>query len=101
MDSIGGKKAFFLNAELIFPITPDLNMKGAIFYDGGASCDNPHSGSVNNSFVTHNNFDYRHAIGFGIRMLSPMPVKVDWGFKIDPRSYETSHEVHFGMTYDW
>ena len=27
-DSIGGTKATFLNAELIFPITPDMNIKG-------------------------------------------------------------------------
>ena len=56
----------------------------------------------------NNNFDYRHAIGFGIRVLNPMPVRIDWGFKIDPRKNridpersETPYEVHFGMNYGW
>lgn len=35
-DSIGASKALFVNAELIFPITQDFNMKGVFFYDGGA-----------------------------------------------------------------
>ena len=30
-DPIGGSKAFFWNAELLFPITPDFNMKGVFF----------------------------------------------------------------------
>jgi len=100
-DSIGSKKAFFINAELVFPITPDLNMKGAVFYDGGSGFDNPYANSANRGFIQHNGFDYRHSVGFGVRMLSPMPVKIDWGFKIDPRSHESTYELHFGMTYDW
>jgi hypothetical protein len=56
---------------------------------------------VNRPFITDNKFDYRHAVGFGLRMLNPMPVKVDWGFKLDPRKNESAYEVHFGMTYDW
>ena len=76
-------------------------MKGALFYDGGVGFDNPYVNQDNCKPITNNKFDYRHAVGFGIRILSPMPVKIDWGFKIDPRTYESSHEVHFGMTYDW
>ena len=100
-DTIGGKKAFYLNAELIFPITQDMNMKGVVFYDGGAGWDNPYVDNVSPGLVTGNSFDYRHAVGFGIRMLQPMPVRVDWGFKLDPRDGEKESQVHFGMTYDW
>jgi outer membrane protein assembly factor BamA len=100
-DSIGAQKALFWNAELMFPITADMNMKGALFYDGGAGFDNPYVTTANRCYITDNNFDYRHAVGVGLRMLSPMPVKIDWGFKIDPRSGESAYEVHFGMTYDW
>jgi outer membrane protein insertion porin family len=100
-DTIGGKKAFFLNAELIFPITQDMSMRGVLFYDGGAGWDNPYVNPGNAIFVTSNNFDYRHAVGFGIRMLRPMPIRVDWGFKLDPRPGERESQVHFGMTYDW
>lgn len=107
-DPIGAKKALFVTAELIFPITPDLNMKGVVFYDGGAGWDNPFVNCNNAVFVTDNNFVYRHAVGFGLRMMNPMPIKVDWGFKLDPRKNrfnprlsESASEVHFGMSYDW
>lgn len=107
-DSFGAKKALFLNAELIFPITPDFNMKGVFFYDGGAGWDNPNFCNVNPAFVTDNTFTYRHSVGVGIRMLNPMPIRIDWGFKLDPRKNrldpkksESASEVHFGMTYDW
>jgi hypothetical protein len=40
--------------------------------------------------------------------MNPMPIKVDWGFKLDPRKDrlnprldESAYEVHFGMAYDW
>ncbi len=100
-DTIGAKKAFYMNAELIFPITPDFSMKGVVFYDGGAGWDNPYADCANPLLITDNNFDYRHAVGFGLRMLQPMPVRVDWGFKLDARTGEKESQVHFGMTYDW
>ncbi len=100
-DTIGGKKAFFLNSELIFPITPDFSLKGLVFYDGGAGWDNPYVANVNPLLLTGNSFDYRHAVGFGVRMLRPMPMRIDWGFKLDPREGERVSELHFGMTYDW
>ena len=100
-DTIGGKKAFYMNTELIFPITQDLTLKGVVFYDGGAGWDNPYVNNVSPGLVTGNSFDYRHSVGFGIRMLQPVPVRVDWGFKLDPRTGEKESQVHFGMTYDW
>jgi len=105
---IGAKKAMFINAELIFPITPDMNMKGILFYDGGAGWDAPYSECVGCDSVRDNGFNYRHSVGFGIRIYNPMPVKVDWGFKLDrranrfnPQLGESGSEVHFGMSYDW
>ena len=100
-DSIGGKKATFMNAELIFPITPDMNMKGVFFYDGGAGWDNPYVTNANRQFIRNNGFNYRHAIGFGIRIYQPMPIKIDWGFKLDPRKGEPAYEVHFNTAYEW
>jgi outer membrane protein insertion porin family len=100
-DSIGGTKGFFVNTELIFPINPSMTMKGVLFYDGGAGWDNPYVGNPAPPTVRNNNFDYRHAIGVGLRLLQPMPIRIDWGFKIDPRRNESSYEVHFSTTYDW
>ena len=100
-DSIGASKALFVNAELIVPIRPDMSMKGVFFYDGGAGWDNPYVNGTNQQFIIHNNFDYRHSVGAGIRLLNPMPIKIDVGFKLDPRKNEAPYEVHFGMNYDW
>lgn len=107
-DPIGAKKAFFVNAELIFPIASDMTIKGVCFYDGGAGWDNPYVEESFCPYLVDNNFSYRHSIGVGVRLLKPMPMKIDWGFKIDPRKdrdnprrNESTHEVHFGMSYDW
>jgi outer membrane protein insertion porin family len=100
-DPIGASKALYINAELIFPITPDFNMKGVFFYDGGSGWGNPNTEFFTTDFISNNTFSYRHAVGVGVRMLNPMPVKIDWGFKLDPRKGEPASEVHFGMTYDW
>lgn len=107
-DTIGGGKAFFFNAELVAPITADMNMKAVMFYDGGTGFDNPYATCVDKTSIRGNGFDYRHAIGVGIRLLQPMPVNIDWGFKIDPRKNklnpnqsEPASEIHFGMSYDW
>jgi outer membrane protein assembly factor BamA len=98
---IGGRKAGFVNVELIFPITPDFSMKGLFFYDGGAGWDNPYARDIPVQFLANNKFSYRHAVGAGVRILNPVPVRIDWGFKLDAHKGESAHEVHFGMTYDW
>lgn len=102
-DSIGASRAAYINAELIFPITRDFNLKGVVFYDGGTGWKNPYTNSIKNldKFVVNQHFHYRHAVGFGVRILNPMPIRVDWGFKLDARKNESPYEVHFGMTYDW
>ena len=107
-DTIGASKAIFFNVELIFPITGDMSMKGVVFYDGGTGFDNPYVQDISRENITGNNFDYRHSVGVGMRLLRPMPIKIDWGFKIDPRKNkkdpsksETGSELHFGMSYDW
>lgn len=100
-ESIGGKKAFWLNAELIFPIAGDFSIKGAIFYDGGAGWDSPDASIITPARLRNNRFDYRHAIGFGIRVLRPTPIQIDWGFKLDRRKGEKESEVHLSMYHEF
>lgn len=101
IDSIGASKTLFVNAELVVPIKDDMTMKAVVFYDGGAGWDSPFITPANQAFVRNNSFDYRHSIGAGIRLLQPMPIKIDVGFKLDPRGNESPYEVHFGMTSDF
>lgn len=100
-DPIGGRKGLIISAELIFPIVKDMSIKGAFFYDGGAGWDTPHKELIAPENLKNNSFDYRHAIGFGIRMTSPQPIKVDWAFKLDKRPGEKSTEVSFSSYYDF
>jgi len=82
-------------------------MRGLIFYDGGAGWDTPLTCNQedllmrdkNLGGLTNNRFRYRHSIGFGIRLLNPAPVRIDWGFKLDrdKRRNEKFYEVHFAM----
>ena len=100
-DSVGASNTLWVNAELLFPIQPDMSIKGVFFYDGGAGWHNPYLNAQNAQFFVNNNFDYRHAVGAGIRLTQPMPIKIDVGFKLDPRPNESPYEVHFGMSYGW
>lgn len=100
-DSIGGKKAFWLNAELFFPLMPDFSIKGVLFYDGGSGWDTPDASMISKRRLMNNKFDYRHAVGFGFRVYQPTPVRVDWGFKLDRRKGEPASEVHFAMSRDF
>lgn len=100
-ESIGGKKAFWMNAELIFPVSGDFSMKGAFFYDGGAGWDTPDSSFIAQQNLRNNNFGYRHAVGFGLRLLRPTPVKLDWGFKLDRKKNEPASEAHLTMYHNF
>jgi outer membrane protein insertion porin family len=92
---LGATKAFWINAEMVFPIAGDFSLKGAVFYDGGAGWDTPDAGKINPARLRNNSFNYRHSVGFGVRLLRPTPLKIDWGFKLDPRKGEAASEVHF------
>jgi len=100
-ESIGAKNAAFINAELIFPFTEDLSMKGVIFYDGGSGWETPHSSAISPDHLKNNSFDYRHSVGIGIRLLNPQPIRIDWGFKLDRRPGESESEVSFASYYDF
>lgn len=102
-DSIGATKAFWVNAELIFSVTADQSIRAVVFYDGGAGWDTPNAGAFANLPLVNNRFNYRHAIGFGVRLTKPAPVRIDWGFKLDrnKRLGETISEVHFTMAQDF
>lgn len=100
--SVGAKKAFTVTAELLFPITRDASIRGVTFYDGGAGWDTPDKHLIPEG-LRDDHFEFRHAIGFGIRLTQPTPVSIDIGFKLDrkKRLGETLSEVHFTMTRDF
>lgn len=119
--SLGATKSFFINTEIRCPITQFNGMMALAFYDGGAGWDtiyddpsnkqNSNCNSLDNNFdnfffynpnqilIRNNSFQYRHAVGIGIRLTQPMPIKIDWGFKLDRNKKlgESLSEVHIAM----
>lgn len=109
--SLGAKKAFWVNAELIFSVTDDRSIRGVVFYDGGAAWDTTRDAGFDRLLLNreqsllliNNNFKYRHAIGFGVRLTQPSPIRIDWAFKLDrnKRLGEKIMEIHFTMMQDF
>ncbi len=88
-EKIGGDLEAILNAELIFPISQEAGLKGVLFFDYGGAFDTDHdiSGS-----------DLRSTAGFGARWMSPMgPIRLEWGFNLDPKDDEKSSRVEFSI----
>ena len=98
IDPIGGRYALQFNSELIFPLVPDYRMKAHLFYDAGAGWSAPKSGAPS-GIITRNNFNLRHAVGFGFNLVYPTPAKIDWGYKLDrnKKAGESAHEFHLAM----
>lgn len=101
-DSLGAEKALVLNVELLFPIARDGSMRGVVFYDGGAGWETPDRNLIPCG-LRNERFNFRHAIGLGIRLTRPSPIRLDVGFKLDrkKRLHESLSEVHFTMAQDF
>jgi outer membrane protein insertion porin family len=88
-EKIGGNFESILNAELIFPIVKDIKLKGLIFADYGGAFDKDDGISID---------DLRYTVGFGFRWLSPFgPLRLEWGFNLNPKPDESENKVEFSM----
>ena len=86
-DAIGGTEELIFNTEYIFPIFPEMKLKGALFFDAG------------NSYEDFNKFGtLRYTTGLGIRWLSPMgPIRLEWGYNIDRKEDESASKFEFAF----
>ncbi len=86
---LGGNKEILVNLELIFPLFEDIKMKGVVFFDAG------------NVWGEDEDWDFgdlRYSIGAGIRWISPLgPIRVEWGYNLDPRPSENQSEWNFSV----
>lgn len=98
---LGATRAFWLNTELVFPISADFSMKGCVFYDGGAGWRTIDADQISPVNLRNNHFSYRHSVGIGLRVLRPTPMKIDWGFKLDRRKGEKATMVHFSAYHEF
>lgn len=83
----GGNAVLILNGELRVPVWGDVG--AAFFIDGG------------NVFRRVTDFaidELRGSVGFGVRYRSPIgPIRLDMGFKLDPRDGERRRVLHFSI----
>lgn len=88
-DKIGGGKMWYYNAEWIFPLVKDAGLKGLLFFDCG------------NVYDVDESWDFlyiKRSVGAGFRWLSPMgPLRLEWGYNLDPNSYEVQSNWDFSM----
>lgn len=89
----GGDLYFQANAELIFPIKPDIKLKGVIFFDIGQSY------AINNVDLRSPNEQLpRYSAGLGVRWVTPMgPFRIEWGIKLDRKPGEELHKFDFSI----
>lgn len=88
-EEIGGNWEMILNTELIFPLIKEINLKGVVFFDYGGAFDEEQSFSFN---------DIRQTTGFGVRWMSPFgPIRLEWGYNIDPKEDENDSKLEFSI----
>ena len=89
----GGNFEFYNSAEMIFPLTADDMIRGAIFID---------TGTVEQS-ITKWEDNYRVAMGFGLRltipMMGPAPIALDFSFPLSSGRGDDKQMFSFGMSF--
>jgi outer membrane protein insertion porin family len=84
---IGGTSEVLGNIEYIVPLP--FNVRAAVFFDAG---------NVYGFDTKFDLTDLRTAVGAGLRWLSPFgPIRVDYGFNLDPRPGDRSGAFNFSV----
>jgi outer membrane protein insertion porin family len=86
-DEIGGTEELIFNTEYIFPIFPEMKLKGVVFFDAG------------NAYEDFQDFGtLRYTAGLGFRWISPMgPIRLDWGYNIEKKEGEGASKFEFAF----
>jgi outer membrane protein insertion porin family len=85
----GGDQMVQFNLEFIFPIIPAAGVKGVLFFDAG---------NVYNPGESINAGGFKKTAGLGVRWYSPMgPLRLEWGFNVDPQPGDPSNNWEFSI----
>ncbi|MEW6614244.1 MAG: outer membrane protein assembly factor BamA [Thermodesulfobacteriota bacterium] len=88
-DVIGGNKQLLFNIEYIFPLYKKAGIKGVVFFDAGNAFDDNENYSLSG---------LRTSVGAGIRWYSPIgPLRLEWGYNIDPKPDERRSNWEFAI----
>ena len=86
-DPLGANKMAVFTTEILFPLAPELGLRGALFCDVGKGFDDF------GDFLP-----VRIGAGPGIRWFSPFgPIRIDLGFNLDPKNGEKSQVLEFSV----
>ncbi|MEW6333062.1 MAG: BamA/TamA family outer membrane protein, partial [Thermodesulfobacteriota bacterium] len=84
---IGGLTLLNFNVEYVFPLIKNAGMKGLLFYDTGNSWESGYRID-----------DMRRTAGIGIRWYSPIgPLRLEWGYVLDPKAGESTSRWEFAI----
>ena len=79
------RRMIVFNSELIFPLSREIGLRGAVFWDVGKGFDNF-------SDIT----PIKTGVGVGLRWFSPFgPINIDIGFNPMPKKGEKKHVIEF------
>jgi outer membrane protein insertion porin family len=86
-DEIGGTEELIFNVDYVFPIFPEMKLKGVVFFDAG------------NAYEDFQDFGtLRYTTGLGFRWLSPMgPIRLEWGYNIAKKDGESDSKFEFAF----
>lgn len=88
-DRIGGDKMWYTNIEYVFPIAPEAGIRGVVFFDAGKVFADGEEWNIDS---------YNKAAGVEFRWLSPMgPLRLVWGYNLDPEDDEDQSVWDFSM----
>ncbi len=86
---LGGNKELIFNAEYSLPLVPEAMLKGVLFFDAGYAYDNDEGFAIGK---------LRYGAGGGFRWISPIgPLRLEWGYNLDPEPGEKQSRWDFSI----
>jgi outer membrane protein insertion porin family len=104
--NIGGNLSVVSQVEIEFPIVPQVNIRGVVFFDAGNAfnmegvwCEHS-QGNVTNEFsdpcLMKEPWMLRTSVGFGFRWFSPLgPLRFEWGIPLNRQEGEEKIDFQF------
>ncbi|RZW13728.1 MAG: outer membrane protein assembly factor BamA, partial [Desulfobulbaceae bacterium] len=88
-DRIGGDRMWYTNTEIVFPLVKEQGVFGVVFFDAGTAV------AEDQDFTFD---DVAKAAGIELRWLSPLgPLRVGWGYNLDPKADEPQSVWDFSV----
>ena len=86
---IGGSHQLIINNEVVFPLVPQLNLKGVVFNDIGNAFTNLQGVDLG---------DLRYSVGAGVRWKSPFgPIRIEVARPLNAKQDERTSNIHFSF----